>query len=794
MGVEELGKFINDKVPHEKCYTSIVPGQAFSMLYDMNGCLYSVANDIYGLGDSLDGSKFDQRMDITEIRRKFKDNPEELHLKFMSKFKDVLTSNIIDIVKPTDVLIIGFDGIAPIAKIDQQRTRRFTSAEARKNHYENSRNKKDRRYDHIFDQEEYMFNTLLFTPGTDFMNRVCETVRTWISDNRSKLPPFLYFTDVSERGEAEHKIFKYFDIMIKQLTEAFKGEKNKRSTIDVFRLNAHVIMGLDSDLFFISLLRIDFAFYWIRSTNYGFKKKKTKVISKKSQKDFTYQPPDELTVIAIAGVRDFIIENMVSSDIKDKQDIYTLIQDFVLLSFHIGDDFVPAMFILNIDPGYIITELMKTYKMINETLIEDDPENKYPFRLTKNGDIIYYNLMIYYSLFKDKEEEIYNDKGLLQQYESEVKELKQNNLNTSIVLKNLNELRLKYRRENHKFEFENTMLLEGSYEDFVNLWPEIIVCPSMLTRQEISKKEEFYRSVLMKNIDSELDNICNNYFTGLQWNLSYYIGLDVNNWVYNYMFSPTINHLFSYLEKHHESTEDDEEGTFNFEIQNVLRVSSDNFIDPTQLIFTVMNVILSNEVVNGILHAGKKTIISKKSLQKEVDHGKITEKIPFYMSYVPISFGEFQGGRYHDKYKTRHGGYRLVPKIPKNIIFKLGVNSKILTNFPSGKLSNVDKDADFDVDNSIQGTFISSLKGGNITFGANEIKKITRKTNIKPDDDEEPIEKKQKDTKKFDKKHVKTYDNKQERRNVSIDKSDKKFGSSMVKRPIRIKPENSSGF
>ena len=86
MGVPEFWKkFIFEQLPEAKWKASGING-AFSLLWDMNGLLYEVANDIYGLGDEINGTKFHQRPPeiIKAIRSEFERDPSGLEGKFIS--------------------------------------------------------------------------------------------------------------------------------------------------------------------------------------------------------------------------------------------------------------------------------------------------------------------------------------------------------------------------------------------------------------------------------------------------------------------------------------------------------------------------------------------------------------------------------------------------------------------------------------------------------------------------------------------------------------------------------------
>lgn len=800
MGVEELWKkLIFDGMEDGKWKALLIKSAAFSLLYDLNGTLYDVAHDVYGIGPALDGTELSRRKDIAQIRRKFKDNPEELHGKFFSKLRDVLTSNVIDVVNASDVLIMGLDGNVPGPKLDQQRTRRNIAAEERANRERTQTDLGE------LDTDPYMFNTINFTPGTPFMKRVCTTIHEWVSDNRTRLPALIYFSDCSERGEAEHKIFKIFEILIGQLDAAFKDEA-KVLPSTVFAKNIHVIMGLDSDLCFITMLRTDYSFYWVRDAKSAFKQKGRQLTrhSKFKERDEEMEE-DGLITTSITNVRDFIVESM-GGDKTNKEEVFQIVVDFVLLSFHIGDDFVPPIFTLTIDIGLALIEMMKVYK-----------DNMEGMRLAPDGTINLTNLCLYYMQFEDSEKGLYELKVEAQNVEIEYEEKVNEGIDTTEIEKRRNEIRDILKR-NHKFKFDYTSILELSFDEFIENWPKFIVCPSLALNNQVSERMSRYQELVTENCEEDLEKICDNYLTGLQWNLYYYMGGDVNDWMYEWSFAPTMTHLSKFLQS--KIVEVNDQPVVKYNLGNTMRRLADNYIDPTKTIFTAMNIILSKKIVNEIMATGKKTTPSEKTLLKDVAPGKLIEKIPFYMSYVPVSFARFYGGKYYDSTRSRHGGYSLVPKIPMEVVFKIGVNPNILLNYPGGKIKNIDDDIRFDQDFSGNSTLINAMRGGKITFGVNDVEEIEKRkkkkkkrnngesdgeksdsedrkprTDRKPRDNKDRKPRENKDGQPREER--KSYDNKKpkekkqtkyEKREVLVQEEEKRpFGAVMYRRSIRRK-------
>jgi 5'-3' exonuclease len=120
-------------------------------------------------------------------------------------------NNYNDLYKP-DKLLICIDGVAPFAKIIQQRKRRYLTF-----------------YRNKIDKIISTWDTNAISPGTNFMNKLNDYI---IENNKDKY----IFSGSNEAGEGEHKIFKLIN----------DYDDNNDKTI--------IINGLDADLIILSLI------------------------------------------------------------------------------------------------------------------------------------------------------------------------------------------------------------------------------------------------------------------------------------------------------------------------------------------------------------------------------------------------------------------------------------------------------------------------------------------------------------------------------------------------------------
>ena len=139
---------------------------------------------------------------------------------FNIKLNDIIYNKIclqidfyIKQIKPTELVYISFDGIAPFAKLKQQRDRRFKS-QYTKQILHSILNKKT--------TEEW--DTCAITPGTTFMKNLDAYVKKYFKD----YPIPVIFTGSQKCGEGEHKIMQHI--------------RNTKNTAAIYGLDADLIM------------------------------------------------------------------------------------------------------------------------------------------------------------------------------------------------------------------------------------------------------------------------------------------------------------------------------------------------------------------------------------------------------------------------------------------------------------------------------------------------------------------------------------------------------------------------
>jgi 5'-3' exonuclease len=251
----------------------------------------------------------------------------------ISIIKSVI-SKIIDyitIIKPSQTLIIAFDGVAPVAKLEQQRSRRYKSwyqNEITKNIY--NKNKED------------PWNTTSITPGTKFMSELNEMVTSFFNkDIESKYNITKIIVSGSNYvGEGEHKLFDYI-------------RKNK----DAHFTQKTVIYGLDADLIMLSInhLPICPSIYLFRETPQFI------------QSIDASLEPNENYLLDIPELTVAIIKYMTNNSVLNYKDHINKVYDYIFLCFFLGNDFLPHFPAINIRTGGV-DKMLNAYKAtIGET-------------------------------------------------------------------------------------------------------------------------------------------------------------------------------------------------------------------------------------------------------------------------------------------------------------------------------------------------------------------------------------------------------------------------------------------
>ena len=224
-------------------------------------------------------------------------------------------------VKPTQRVFIAFDGVAPVAKLNQQKNRRYKSwleKEIRANCIES------------------LHSNVANTPGTKFMSALAKKTNSYFSDPTKFNVHQIIVSSSTMPGEGEHKIYDYI-----RMRKKYHGSSST------------AIYGLDADLIMLTLnhLHICQKMYLFRETPHFIKS-----IDKSLDPNTNYV----MDIPELAKSLSSDLYELPPNDITDTMQ-KRIIYDYILLCFFLGNDFMPHFPALNIRTDGI-SILISAYK------------------------------------------------------------------------------------------------------------------------------------------------------------------------------------------------------------------------------------------------------------------------------------------------------------------------------------------------------------------------------------------------------------------------------------------------
>ena len=226
-------------------------------------------------------------------------------------------------LKPDNTIYIAFDGVAPIAKLEQQRSRRYKSL------YQNNMTRS------IFKTITVdPWNTTAITPGTVFMKNLNETISSNYSNPKKYNVSNIIVSGSDRYGEGEHKLFEHI-----------------RNFPDIHKDTNTIIYGLDADLIMLSInhLPITNKLYLYRETPHFIQSINSEL------------EPNEKYIMDIPELARVITLNMNNDQELTTEQQKNRIYDYIFLCFFLGNDFMPHFPAINIRTGGI-DKMINAYK------------------------------------------------------------------------------------------------------------------------------------------------------------------------------------------------------------------------------------------------------------------------------------------------------------------------------------------------------------------------------------------------------------------------------------------------
>ncbi|AAS51874.1 ADL046Cp [Eremothecium gossypii ATCC 10895] len=313
MGIPKFFRYVSERWPNISQLIDGTQISQFDNLYlDMNSILHTATH----------GNEDDIKKRLSE---------EEVFARIF-----VYIDHLFHTIKPQQTLYMAIDGVAPRAKMNQQRARRFRSAMDA----ETSLNRARERGDEIPEGEPFDSNSI--TPGTEFMHKLTTNLKYFIHEKVSSDSLWqnknIILSGHEVPGEGEHKIMQYI--------------RTLRAQQDYNPNTRHCIYGLDADLIMLGLSIHDTHVALLREEILYGRAQKPKALE---QQNFY--------LLHLAIMREYLELEFqeISDELEFKFDFERLLDDFILVMFVIGNDFLPNLPDLHLNKG-AFPVLLQTFK------------------------------------------------------------------------------------------------------------------------------------------------------------------------------------------------------------------------------------------------------------------------------------------------------------------------------------------------------------------------------------------------------------------------------------------------
>ena len=427
-------------------------------------------------------------------------------------------------INPTQRIFIAFDGVAPMAKLNQQRTRRYKSwyqaeikgrcplqtpkdavAPPTKGNFPLQTPNTKESSSLQPSNNGASFNTAAITPGTQFMEKLSKAVGAFATAKLKK--PLTIVSASNEVGEGEHKIFEYI-----------------RANPDYHKDTTTVIYGLDADLIMLSLNHIHLSkqLYLHRETP-EFIKNIDSSLDHDTDYLFCIHTLNAAVEMECFGTPSVPKLSVTSAPLLSVTSAPLLsgggspcgvvggATPYVFMCFLLGNDFLPHFPSLNIRTNGL-DKIMNAYKLIKSPSF---------FTGTSSSGIVFNwkNIRSWIDVLAKQEHE---------------------NIKEEYVLRS-------------KFRFgpsNKDETLEQKYDKIILQYPlrsrEI---EEYINPNEAGWEYRYYRTLFDISIDdARRKEICINYLEGLEWTMKYYTsGCADWNWCYKYDYPPLLCDLIKYV-------------------------------------------------------------------------------------------------------------------------------------------------------------------------------------------------------------------------------------------------------
>jgi 5'-3' exonuclease len=502
------------------------PENIACLFIDMNSLIHGVTQRFYAYGDNMTDEEKNKQLKYLKTKTVLQLENECI----IEICKEIF--NTVLLIKPKEYIVLAVDGVAPMAKIAQQRKRRFKSKEIKPEEFDLEEEPD------IVPVSSY-FNSDCITPGTDFMMKLDENLKIFLYDNTKRrdaiFPKNVIYSSHLVPGEGEHKIF--------ELLRAGEIEIQDKEAVNI-------INGGDADLAMLSMLCSEEIcpnlFLWRNDID----KKTKKVVN-----DFF-----NIDAIRYNVHRDLIVNEELQQVITQKHST----RDFVFLIYLIGNDFVPSITTLtsNRIGRQTIDELINRYNELQLDLTKDsDPED---FVLIKEDNSInwtrFFKFMGLLSRFEPKYIQIMAASKYLYPFEALEKSIKISKVNVET----------------------NRRVIDIDYIKYRELYYSKVLSPISSFGKDFLMSEHIEGYPYTKN---GIQEMVYQYLKGLQWIFQYYStgthGVS-SRYVYGYHYAPLLLEIYELIGYFYENGEIPS-------LDMIIRKPDDPVITPIHQLMMVMH-------------------------------------------------------------------------------------------------------------------------------------------------------------------------------------------------------------
>lgn len=464
---------------------------------DYNGIVYAAYERIK---KNIEGNNFT------------KDKIEEMIIAEVVRYTKYL---ITDVLKPKKLTYISMDGPAPRAKMVQQRSRRYKAVKD-KVYYAELKKK----YSMDSDAVEWDRSANI-SPGTEFMEKLSDALlaemkRKSFSTHNNQMQTVLSYSNVP--GEGEHKFMGF-------IRDMKKKPDTENSSVFIY--------GKDADLIVLATSTHKNNSFIVRE------------VAAETDSDLRRQyETSEFLAINIDNLRIGFYNDLTRTLRTDgvKYEPEKVLNDYIFLTFLVGNDFVMSMHFLKIRKGGLKT-MIAIYNEIRKT--RTDYLINFVNNIPEINNQFFIELMRHISLQEDQF--MKEHKAEIEKYFGGYRDPKSIQSEAS-----KNPYQIAVDRYVHEPICSDVHPLKPLYFDEFNR--------VNYSAEHNVWKREYYNMYLYTDEESKIIDVCKNYMESLIFTLKYYYnGCPSWSWHYKYRIAPLPSDIYKYLNE-------DKIGPINFEL------------------------------------------------------------------------------------------------------------------------------------------------------------------------------------------------------------------------------------